>query len=89
MSQMSACVSDGHTKCTIAHPSINQDPLRKNWHGPCRAIRKVPARILLCVSLCELCNTISGSSVSVQHLSMQRSTLQCYLPSWDPKRDPD
>lgn len=69
-------------KFHCAHYPYSRSPLNK--------LARILSR-LTCVSSGGLCNVISGSSASTQHLSRQccGGSLHCYFLCRDPKRDPD
>ncbi len=89
VSGMSAGESTGHSQSAIAPITPDGGPLRKNWHGPNRAIRAFGTGTSLCISSRGLCNAISGSSAPALHLGEERGrgTVLAHLPSGNPERD--
>ncbi len=89
VSRMSAGESAGHSQSALAPITPDGGPLRKNWHGPHRAIRAFGTGTSLCISSGGLCNAISGSSAPALHLGEKRGrgTVSAHLPSGNPERD--
>ncbi len=89
VSRMSAGESAGHSQAPLAPITPDGGPLRKNWHGPHRAIRAFGTGTSLCISSCGLCNAISRSSAPALHLGEERGrgTVSAHLPGGNPERD--